>query len=299
MPTIATGSVLLDIKYIFLSFAQQYFATISKYLWNADVRTSNILIMDKNAIDLGVAVRKPSIVLSRGSAAWSYANRGQIGINSDFNYKSNLETLDGVLGSGTPETNQTYTDMLRGSVTFNVLSKSGIVAEEIAAILFNALTAERAKLKETGVHQITAMGIGEEQNLKTTSEIEVSLVPLSLSFLLQKSVKVGQRQFNCHVYIDSTEVHEGIHFRVGPEGTTVIFETAPAIGEVLTITYVEAVTLEQRTLVSFVETPDGDITTFTVPDGEAIYGYYKLFEKALINISNEEATIDQDLQVGE
>ena len=64
---LGTGSVTLDVKHIFLSFLQKFFEKQDRYKWSSDIRTSKVIIADKNAIDLGVVERRPSIILSRGN----------------------------------------------------------------------------------------------------------------------------------------------------------------------------------------------------------------------------------------
>ena len=61
-----TGNVSLDIKYLFLNFVQQFFAEQTKYKWTKNVQTTKLIIADKNTIDIGVATRRPSIILNRG-----------------------------------------------------------------------------------------------------------------------------------------------------------------------------------------------------------------------------------------
>lgn len=57
-----------DIKHIFLSFAQEYFSDslATSYEWNINPVETEIVIADKYAIDIGVAVKRPSIIVSRG-----------------------------------------------------------------------------------------------------------------------------------------------------------------------------------------------------------------------------------------
>lgn len=56
----------LRVKYIFLSFLQQYYSGHPKYTWNEDPRHTKIVIADKYALNLGIAAMRPSIILDRG-----------------------------------------------------------------------------------------------------------------------------------------------------------------------------------------------------------------------------------------
>jgi len=207
----------------------------------------------------------------------------------DFLQLDNSANLVGPLGSTDRKKNAVFSDLIRGSVTFNILSKQGIQAESIASHLYNALTGYKEDLRAKGV-EIKNVSFGEETLLKHTSEIEVSAIALNISFTKNVTIVRGQKQNNCEVYLDTAEAKEGIHFRVATAGTQIVFEDAPTTGVVPTITYVHAISLATITGVTLVGTVDSSNKTFTVPDAGVIYGYYVLLDDVAITLND--ATYD-------
>ncbi len=273
-----TGQISLDIKYTFISFAQQYFAQHSKYTWDADVRNTNIIIADKNSIDLGVTVRRPTIVLSRGSFSFMKVGITQRVSGLPFMYDGNKELLDGPTGSSDSRKNAMFRDLINGSVRYTVVAKHGVQAEEIADDLLLALTAYQYDIKWKGIHKIESLAMGEESLLKHSSDVELAAVPIDIRFTKNVKIARGEKQNNCRVYVDSTEVFESISFRIKTNGTQVEFNGAPDTDADLRITYVDAITLETITNALLVGTPNGTLKTFTVPDSGSVYGYYEIMD---------------------
>ena len=282
----------LDIKYIFLSFAQQYFkdsVSQSKYNWDPDVTKTKIVIADKYAIDLGVAVKRPSIILSRGGFGWSNIYRNEGSPPDDFFRERNVP-----YGSADWKRNKKFTDLLSGTITYNVIAKNGVQAEEIADQLYIALTGYRDVLKKKGIHKVQNLTMSDERVVKQGSEIELQAVSISLSFLSQKSVALSDKQYNIRVWINDVEQLEGIDFRVPPDGTTIEFKCAPETGDEILMNYVDAVSLDEVTGVSPVESPDGDRTIFTIPNSGSIYGYYKILSDIIITEADEGEWVNVD-----
>ena len=71
-----------------------------------------------------------SIILNRGGFGWTFSVRGQRGVGSAVYGRKSF--LGAGIPSGDQTKNESFTDLLRGSVSLNVLSKNGIQAEEIA-----------------------------------------------------------------------------------------------------------------------------------------------------------------------
>ena len=273
-----TGQISLDIKYTFISFAQQYFAQHTKYTWDADVRNTKVIIADKNSIDLGVTVRRPTIVLSRGSFSFMKVGITQQVPGLPFMYDGNKELLDGPTGSSDNRKNTLFRDLIRGSVRYTVVAKHGVQAEEIADELLLALTAYQYDIKWKGIHTISDISMGEESLLRHSSDVELAAVPIDLRFTKNVKIARGEKQNNCRVYVDGAEVFESISFRIKTNGTQIEFSGAPDTDAELRITYVDAVTLETSTNVLLVGTPNGTLKTFTVPSSGSIYGYYEIMD---------------------
>ena len=278
---VTTGNISLDIKYVFMSFAQQFFATHSKYTWNSELLKTKLVIVDKNAVDLEIVEKRPAIIVSRGSMAWTNTNPGQRGVEESFFAPGNLTfpTLAGGVTADT-EKNAVYTDLMQCTVTFHVVSKSGIQAEEIASDLFSALTVYKSELRLKGVHKVNTLSYGEEQMLRSNASIEYATVPLSVSFVMQKTLRRGEISNNCRVYLNGEEIYENIHWVMTNNGTGLELHDAPAAGSTLTITYVDSNTIQTYTNITLGGAINGVNTTYGLPDDGAtsVLGYYSMLE---------------------
>lgn len=241
----------LDIKRTFLSFAQALFARHSKYTWNVEPKLTKVLILDKHVINLEVLEAKRSIVLSRGTYGWRHTSLGQLGDNS----KRTIGDME-VHGSN-------YMDLLRGSITFNCIAQNGLIAEDMAHILFSNLTGQKAQFKANGIHQITSMTIGEETLLKTDSSIELTAIPVYVQFETSKSLGFGYSDHSTFYLRDANGqlYHEGIEYYVA--NRDIFFYEPPAVGTVFTAVYTHGVTLQTITE-QIIGSVDGANTQFTV-----------------------------------
>lgn len=279
------SNVNLWIKHTFLSFCQGYFSVDQKFTWVSNPILTKIIIADKFAVDLGVIEKKPAIILSRGSYGWTNAIRGQDGINSVLS-KKRVETL-----SPEPSANRwgefIFTDFLRGSITYNIISKNGIEAEEIANKLFIALSGYKRELKKYGIHETTNISMGDERIVKTTSEIEAMGITVSLAFMAQRSIETAVKLNNVEIVqlmpketttgIITAEINvaENIDYRIINNGTQVEFINAPSTETIgLVATFVDAITLNIITS-NLVGNIDGINRVFTITGGTA-HGYYIL-----------------------
>lgn len=282
MSYLNTDNFSLEVKYLFLSFAQGYFGQArDRYMWRNNVRTTDIIIADKFSVDLGVATQRPSIILSRGRMGWTYSVRGQTYTQNPMSTGTwrfgaiGEQPLDADRYRGTA-----YTDLLNSSITYNVISKQGVEAEDIANKLFVGMTGHREEFRKCGVLKFLSMNISEEQLLKYKGDVELYGVSVNTSFIMQKTVMQGDKDYNCRVWVDGVEVYENIHYRVLPEGTQIKFFEQQEEDAVVTITYIDAVTLE--TVEQAVMTTT-DYWTYTIPDDGAVYGYYKIVEAILVD----------------
>lgn len=203
-------SISINVKRIFLSFAQEYYKLHKKLVWNVDPRLTKIFIADKYAIDPEIVESMPAIILSIGSRSWMMSSIGQ-----------RLETS---LATNV----QTRTDVSRGLITYNCLSKNGIEAEEIADNLFNRLTAYREEFKKHGLYQILGITIGEEQVIRGSVSIRLSLVPVHVQYAVQPIIKFEEDLTSIFLY-DNTgkEYYESLDYAV-VSGQYVEFYAAPS-----------------------------------------------------------------------
>jgi hypothetical protein len=270
------------IKRFFLSFLQAYFQQNVKYTWQANSQTTSIIIADKFAMDLDLAHKKPALVLSRGSMRW---------LNTSIGQKYKIDLLSG---------NTEYTDLLASSVTINCMAKNGLVAEELALVVRNILTAEREQLRSNGLHKINSIGIGEERSLSTSSEHELTVVPVTVDFVKQSNLDSIEDYYTTNVTItfdgsdyggfsglvfeDTTmplQLFENRDYTVYSSGIIFASGMAPPSGAVINVSYIEAVSLAEV----LDETPSGvvddDNKTFSLT--QLVYGYSPLL--ATVSIS--------------
>lgn len=298
--SLSTNNISLAIKYIFLSFAQNYFKKeTTKYRWDADPVNTGIIIADKFSVDLGIAVKRPAILISRGPAGWTYAVRGQYGHLNP--HRTGVHKFGSILPSLTSDRirAQEITDLYQASMTYNVVAKQGVEAEDIANKLFCALTGHRQDFAPIGIFKFISMNIGEERILRYRADFELVGVPIDISFLMQYSIASSDNLYNARVWLDEEEQFEGIHYDIINNGTQIEFYTAPESGESVYITYVDAVTLvtNERVLIG---TGDNATKVFTIPDHGSVYGYYRIFEGMLVDLVNTDDAVDpQQVIVGD
>lgn len=162
-----------------------------------------------------------------------------------------------------------------------MLFKEGLPAESAASDLFFALAAYQEDFKVKKIHSIKNLRLGEERLVKTKSDKILTQVDIDLQFESQKTLRRGEKQSYCVVFIDAVEVFEGINYTVKTNGTQIAFNTAPALAEALTITYTDATTLLTVTLAAL-GTGDGTTTVFTIPDSGAVYGYFTWLSEFIV-----------------
>jgi hypothetical protein len=275
-----SNNALLDVKHTFISFAQKYFENHSRFTWAADLRTTKLIVADKNTIELEVLDRKPGIILSRGPAQWHMV-AGQKGVGDTtkgFMYPDGLEKLDGPF-TEVDVSRKEYKDLIDGTVTFNCISANGVQAEEIANELFMALTAYKAEIYKHGIHMIHGISIGEESIIRSNADVELAVVAVMLRYSSQSTITTSLNTYNLSVVFDEdTTVFEGIHYRVEPAESGITydaleFRTAPEAGTDIVATYADLVTLDE-VVDDLTSQVDGTNTTFEL--SARPYGYYKI-----------------------
>jgi hypothetical protein len=275
-------NIPLEIKKVFLTFAQAYFAESFKFKWDKDVRVTKIIIADRNAIDLGVATKKPALILSRNPVSWGYVIRGQSGLNS-VNLQNEVIPLHGGPLNANLFAKESRTDLLYGSVTFNALSKNGVQAEMIANDIFVALTGMTNELRKAGIFKFTGMSIGGETILRTDSEIRLIGVPVTVNFLTQEFIVKAERFNNVYGFYNNQEIFETLDFEVVSNGTAIKINFNKDANIPITIDYTDAITLQSVTGVELIATSDP--TIFSIPNGGKILGYYDILRDLEITIN--------------
>ena len=131
-----------------------------------------------------------------------------------------------------------FTDLLRGNLTINCLSRNGIFAETLANHVFQCLTVGTEHLRQDGgIHSIDSLSMGEEQILKSDSSIELTLVPIQLSYTAQHWLRTGDQYYNITLKDNNgLYYYQGTDFDVHDDLKTITFWKAPVNG--LSFTYV-------------------------------------------------------------
>jgi hypothetical protein len=175
----------IDAKRIFLGFAQSLFADNYALRWSLDPKTTAILIGDKHFIESPLIEMKPAIILSRGPLRW-----GQHTIDQRMQY--NLATLD-----------KKFSDIIYGTVVYNVLSQTEYVTERLADYLFTKLTGYRDQFRKNGINNIISISMGDTVVLKNNTDVEFVNVPISINYAMQRSVDYVHDTFS-NMYITSS-----------------------------------------------------------------------------------------------
>lgn len=247
----------IDLKKVFLSFAQQLFAESPTYTWNEDPKKTKILIVDKNVVELRNVQAKRSIVLSRGTLGWQYTSMGQ---------REKTELFK--------DSNEQYTDILQGAMIYNCIAQKGIVAEKIAHYLFSRITAHKKQFRNKGILKINNLSIGEESIIKSSSNAELFNVQVFVRFESGQTIYTGYDVYeNFYIEDDNGEkYYQGMYYDL-TSASGISFYTAPTDGLTLTAHYVNAITLknETETLIGAV---DGSNTDFWIPN--AAYSEYPI-----------------------
>lgn len=288
------SNIILNIKHIFLNFAQQYFANYAPLKWTYNPKTTQIVIADKTAVDIGIAAHRPSIIFSRGEMAWMYVTRGQDAKNAIFYNKKKITSVAGVEPNAGWFNHTVYSDLLRCSANFNIISKSGPQAEQIANQLFCALTGYQADLKKLGILKFNAMQIGQETTMRATSEVELVSVPIDFAFMTQQTIIKDEKFYNCLVYINEyiNELTETFEFEVINDGTQIkiLQYTIDNNVDKLFITYRDAITLEIKRDIELI--PSSVENVYTIPDNGVVLNYYHMVKDINSTINGTSLWID-------
>lgn len=124
--------------------------------------------------------------------------------------------------------------------------------------------------------------MSDERIVKQSGDIDLTAVSISVRFVSQKTIFLGEKLNNVRVFLNSDEIYESVSFRVLPGGTTIEFRQAPEATDEIKINYIDAVTLNEVNDVTPVENPDGTRTEFTLPSGGTIYGFYEINDAIII-----------------
>jgi hypothetical protein len=182
----------------------------------------------------------------------------------------------------------TQTDLVRGSITINCLAKYGLQAEELANLCFFAISGNKQKFYKRGLHSLTALTIGEESILRSTSGIELTAVPVAMQYSLVKDVYTSFSTFDVILYYTppsgvELELYEGADFTIDLNGSAITTFLSPRTGSTLTVSYVEAITGNSRVKQDLSGVINDTNTLFYLPNNESALGYYKVLTSGVIS----------------
>ena len=275
---------ILDVKYTFLRFLQAYFKADPTYTWDYDVRTSKIFILDKHAVDLGVTLKRPAIILNRNNFSWSYASGNQNAINTRAD--STFTKLMGDAPNVGLERTQTYNDLLVGNLVFTVLSKNGLEAERLASRIFALFTAHKDDLRIDGLHKVTNLSVGGEQIVRQSSEQELVAVNVSLTYYKQQVVKKDETYHELIVYMDGVILDQSLDYDVELNGQYIVFLRDIPDGAIITVDYIDALTLEEIESVAL--EPTADPQRFKIANNGTILGFYVVVNALELDVEVDE-----------
>lgn len=131
---------------------------------------TEIQISDVHAVDLETVGLRPAIVGVRGPLSW----QGQ-GLGGGAMESRNIQTG-----------NQTFSDLLTGSVAFSCISREGIEAEQIAHVVFNSFKFFRPVLQKYGYFTIKSLSMGGEQLIESEgADDKTTIVPVYITAQIQ------------------------------------------------------------------------------------------------------------------
>ncbi|KYK22708.1 hypothetical protein AYK24_00340 [Thermoplasmatales archaeon SG8-52-4] len=280
----------IDAKRIFIGFAQKLFAENYALTWTLDPKTTGILIGDKHFIESPLIEMKPAIIVSRGPLRW-----GQHTIDQRMSYS--LANLD-----------KKFSDIIYGTIVYNVLSQNEFITERLADYLFTKLTGYRDQFRRNGINNIINIAMGDTVLLKNNTEVEFINVPISVNYAMQRNIDLVHDTFSS-MYItsealdienvDGAELGAGITGTYGKglyiqgidytiSGSDIHFITIPS-GVKLTFVYTGSTTLSTYSEEIIVPTNNPLLSYDLIEPVDYIYPLYSgiiIYDQLYSGISN-------------
>ena len=154
------------------------------HVWSADQAKTGIFVVDKYTFNLDQVGTCPTIVANRGPIQWT----GSSGFRQ-------LQSLDFRTGR------RVHTDLVRGGVVLSCFARHGLEAETIAGHVWEGFQVLRDVLRKLpregsmvpshlGFFRIEATSMGEEALVQGDSRPDMSVVPVSISAMVQRRYAV-------------------------------------------------------------------------------------------------------------
>jgi hypothetical protein len=165
----ANHQYTLFVKRAFAGWLKEFFSNRSDFTYiPRNERDTGIMIMDKHAFNLEKVASKPALIIHRKQFNW---------MRTSIDQSLHTSTLTGTTRK---------MDLLQGSVIIHCLNQEGLVAEELAHIVFFGLEAFKSSLRKLGLWELQTLGIGEESVLvDSKSQTEIVSVPVIVRAFIQ------------------------------------------------------------------------------------------------------------------
>lgn len=141
-----------------------------RFRWKKDLKgLDGILIADVYALHLDSVEQKPAIIVRRGGTTWLHQGIGQY-------------------GGAWPNTGGRWgIDLLRSNVTCNCVARAGMEAKYLADLVSSGFTYFRHQIRTApNLVDVRTIGPGQETLVRSDSEVELSLVPVSMEVYFQQ-----------------------------------------------------------------------------------------------------------------
>jgi hypothetical protein len=145
-------------KYKLVGVFRSIFGQHPKYTWDTSEDRTKIHIRDRSAVKLVDTDDRPIIAISRGT------------LRSANNFIGDLNKIDTTTGA------YYYTRLMETQMTVNCLSPYGLVAEEIASIVWGSVAYNKRDIMAEGFMRIDEPAVSEEQTIVSNSDYELSSV---------------------------------------------------------------------------------------------------------------------------
>lgn len=145
-------------KYRLIEVFRTIFGQDDRYKWDESEDRTKVHIRDRAAVKLTDTDDRPIIAISRGS------------VRSQNRFISDFHSMDMTSGQ------YNYTQLLETTMTVNCLSPYGLVAEELASIVWGAVTFNKRDIMAQGFMRLDAPAISEEQVIVSDSDYQLTSV---------------------------------------------------------------------------------------------------------------------------
>lgn len=157
----------LAVKRILLNWLQEFFAGRADFNYKfGDDRDTGIRIVDKHSFNLASVTDKPAIVLDRKQLRRMNAS------------------LDNNFGMYGLRAAQAFSDLQQCGIVLHCMCKEGLVAENLAHIVYFGVESFRRDLRRRGLWDVTATAVGEESIIVSKAGTEIVSVPVALNVFL-------------------------------------------------------------------------------------------------------------------